>query len=99
MFASDQCLGPSDLRTRLARKVGDLAWKDAPLSRIVAVGLLTQADLDVLGAGFTRLFPADPAPCFNDLLAAIDRSDRELQVATGNPSDNGDRGDGFVRPE
>lgn len=47
--------------------------------RIIAVGLLTQRDVDVLGQGFSRLWPVDETPCFADLLQAIDDSDRELQ--------------------
>ena len=52
-----------------------------PEERIVAVGLLTEADLRLLGAGFTRLFPVDETPCFGQLLAAIDDADRELHRA------------------
>lgn len=48
-------------------------------NRIVAVGLLTQRDLDVLGAGFTRAFPVDKTPCFGELIRAIDEADRELR--------------------
>lgn len=47
-------------------------------NRIVAVGLLTQGDLDLLGAGFTRAYPVDETPCFSELLRAIDVADREL---------------------
>ena len=47
--------------------------------RIIAVGLLTQQDVDLLGQGFSRLWPVDETPCFADLLQAIDDSDRELQ--------------------
>lgn len=43
--------------------------------RIVAVGLLTQTDLDVLGQGFRRAFRIDDEPCFDDLLAAIDAAE------------------------
>jgi hypothetical protein len=43
--------------------------------RIVAVGLLTQTDLDVLGQGFRRAFRIDDDPCFDDLLAAIDAAE------------------------
>jgi hypothetical protein len=45
--------------------------------QIISVGLLTQRDLDVLGQGFTRHFPVDQSPCFQDLIKAID--DAELQ--------------------
>lgn len=49
-------------------------------SRIVAVGLLTQADVDMLGPGFDRLYPVDETPCFGDLLRAIDEADRCLRT-------------------
>lgn len=49
-------------------------------NRIVAVGLLTQQDLDLLGQSFDRLWPVDDAPCFIDLLEAIDEADRALQA-------------------
>jgi hypothetical protein len=48
------------------------------VNRIVAVGLLTQRDLDALGSGFARAFPIDNTPCFEELLRAIDEADREL---------------------
>lgn len=47
--------------------------------RIVAVGLLTARDLQVLGKGFTRAFPIEEAPAFGELLRAIDEADRELR--------------------
>ncbi len=43
--------------------------------RIVAVGLLTQRDLDVLGTGFHRLFSVDDDDAFADLIAQLDRID------------------------
>lgn len=49
-----------------------------PDERIVAVGLLTQRDVDLLGPTFQRLWPVEKAPCFADLLRAIDEADREL---------------------
>ena len=49
--------------------------------RIVAVGLLTQRDLELLGHGFSRLWPVDQTPCFTDLLSAIDEADEQLQSA------------------
>lgn len=42
---------------------------------IIAVGLLTQTDLNLLGSGFRRAFRLDDSPCFDDLLAAIDAAD------------------------
>ncbi|HET6940674.1 MAG TPA: hypothetical protein VFH89_00790 [Sphingomicrobium sp.] len=46
--------------------------------RIVAVGLLTQREVELLGHGFSRLWPVDKTPCFTDLLRAIDEADEEL---------------------
>ncbi len=48
-------------------------------NRIVAVGLLTQRDVDVLGTGFRRLFAVDDLTGFDDLLKrlnAIDGTER-----------------------
>ena len=50
--------------------------------RIVAVGLLTEFDLNRLGDTFTRLWPVDDVPCFEELLAAIDEADRQLQTTS-----------------
>lgn len=47
--------------------------------RIVAVGLLTQRDLKLLGPTFERVWPVEEAPSFGELLHAIDEADRELQ--------------------
>jgi hypothetical protein len=47
--------------------------------RIVAVGLLTQRDLDLLGPTFDRLWPVEEAPEFNALLRAIDEADRKFE--------------------
>jgi hypothetical protein len=47
--------------------------------RVVAVGLLTQRDLDILGDSFNRLWPVDETPCFEGLLRAIDEADRDLR--------------------
>jgi len=49
-----------------------------PQDRIIAVGLLTQHDLNALGPTFTRLWPVEEAPIFVELLRAIDDADREL---------------------
>ena len=43
-----------------------------PHDRIVAVGLLTQRDVDVLGTGFRRMFPVEPNTDFDDLLRRLD---------------------------
>jgi hypothetical protein len=47
--------------------------------RIIAVGLLTQQNLNTLGPTFTRAWPVDEAPCFSQLLRAIDEADREVR--------------------
>ena len=43
---------------------------------VVAVGLLTQRDLDILGSGFRRAIPLEEAGDFDSLLAAIDEAER-----------------------
>lgn len=50
-----------------------------PQERIVAVGLLTQRDVNLLGPTFERLWPVEEAPCFSCLLKAIDEADRKLR--------------------
>lgn len=47
--------------------------------RIVAIGLLTQHELELLGQGFDRAFPINEAPDFDELLRAIDEADRRLR--------------------
>ena len=47
--------------------------------RIVAVGLLTRRDLEILGPTFDRIWPVEEAPHFTALLQAIDEADRKLQ--------------------
>jgi hypothetical protein len=54
--------------------------------QIVAVGLLTGHDLDVLGPTFTRVWPVEEAPDFARLLEAIDEADRELRRSPKTPS-------------
>lgn len=44
--------------------------------RVVAVGLLTQRDIDVLGTGFRRLFPIEDTLGFDDLLEQLDQLQR-----------------------
>lgn len=48
---------------------------------VVAIGLLTARDLDILGTGFRRAFPIEDSACFDELLKAIDAADvaREKQ--------------------
>lgn len=45
-------------------------------SRIVAVGLLTAADLQRLGDGFRSVFPVTESTDFDDLLRALDQLTR-----------------------
>ena len=47
--------------------------------RIVAVGLLTKRELNLLGPTFDRVWPVEEAPSFNELLRAIDDADSKLQ--------------------
>jgi hypothetical protein len=47
--------------------------------RIVAVGLLTRHELQLLGPTFDRAWPVEEAPAFSELLRAIDEADRRLE--------------------
>jgi hypothetical protein len=47
--------------------------------RIVAVGLLTQSELNLLGPSFERAWPIEDAPEFSELLRAIDEADARLR--------------------
>ena len=49
---------------------------------IVAIGLLTQRDLNLLGPTFNRVWPAEEAPQFAELLRAIDKAHGVLEQAT-----------------
>ena len=46
--------------------------------RIVAIGLLTRRELDLLGPAFDRAWPVEESRDFNALLRAIDDADRKL---------------------
>lgn len=48
---------------------------------IVAVGLLTQRNLDRLGHDLSRIWPVEHAPSFNELLRAIDEADQKLDAS------------------
>jgi hypothetical protein len=48
--------------------------------RIFAVALVTEAELKLLGQGFSRAYRVDQTPCFGTLLAAIDDADREMRL-------------------
>ena len=54
--------------------------------RIIAVGLLTRRDLQLLGPTFDRIWPVEEAPHFNELLRAIDEADRRLQQVSRRPN-------------
>lgn len=53
--------------------------------RIVAVGLLTQRDLNLLGPTFERAWPVEDAPAFGELIRAIDEADRRLEDEAEQP--------------
>ena len=55
--------------------------------RIVAVGLLTQREVTLLGETFDRLWPVEQAPHFTELLRAIDDAGRKLQDSNGTATD------------
>lgn len=49
--------------------------------RIVAIGLLTDRDLNLLGPTFGRAWPIEEAVGFKELLRAIDEADERRSVA------------------
>ncbi|MEO6224978.1 MAG: hypothetical protein ABIO80_03910 [Sphingomicrobium sp.] len=53
--------------------------------RIVAVGLLTNHDLSLLGPAFDRVWPVEQSPSFGELLRAIDEADRDLRACDDGP--------------
>ena len=55
-------------------------------AQIIAIGLLTQRDLDILGRRFDRAFPIDDELVFEDLLRAIDEADRAMQAGGDAPA-------------
>lgn len=52
--------------------------RDEEDQAIYAVALLTRSELTSLGPAFERAWPVEKAPCFGDLLAAIDDADRSF---------------------
>jgi hypothetical protein len=52
--------------------------------RIVAIGLLTVHDLEILGSNFKRAYPVEEAS-FDELLRAIDEAD--LDAAPKKPTE------------
>ena len=56
-----------------------------PDERIVAIGLLTEGDVRLLGETFTRLWPVDQTTDFSELVRAIDEAEeRHRQLNGGN---------------
>lgn len=53
--------------------------------RVIAVGLLTQRDIGLLGPSFERLWPVDETPCFGGLIRAIDEADSALRKDRSGP--------------
>lgn len=49
--------------------------------RIVAVGLLSAQDLEVLGRGFRRAIPVEDVDQFDALIRAIDEADQRHRSA------------------
>lgn len=47
--------------------------------KIVAVGLLTQNDLNLLAGTMARVWPVQDAPCFEELLQAIDEAEKGIE--------------------
>jgi len=67
---------------------GDRKNSEVPVPRndkraVVAIGLLTQRDLDILGSGFRRAIPLEGAGDFDDLLARIDEAERKCAARAG----------------
>lgn len=54
--------------------------------RVIAVGLLTQRDLDVLGQGFTRLYPIERDDQFAELIRRLDRVSTEAPAPDRRPA-------------
>lgn len=50
---------------------------------VVAVGLMTARDLEVLGSGFRRYFTVSDEEQFQELLDAIDRADAAARERAG----------------
>ena len=60
-----------------------------PSDRIVAVGLLTERDVNLLGPTFRRLWPIESAPSFTELIKAIDEAEQELRTRQGAKAKSG----------
>lgn len=57
--------------------------------QIVAIALLTDEELALLGSSFSRAYPVNDAPCLGGLLAAIDDADRDLWRAKDEAANRG----------
>jgi hypothetical protein len=68
-------------KRRLLRCDGTIDEGTVVPKGIVAVGLLTRADLDRLGDQFTQCFPVSEELKFEDLLRAIDDAESALGIA------------------
>jgi hypothetical protein len=55
------------------------------MDRIVAIGLLTQRDVDLLGSALQHAWAVEDAPEFEELLRAIDAADETLQQRSEQP--------------
>jgi hypothetical protein len=49
----------------------------------VSVGLVSEAELQLLGEGLNRAFPVDPTSRFGGLLQQIDEADRQIMAGLG----------------
>jgi hypothetical protein len=65
----------ASIRCEANRIKGALAL---PADRIVALALVTQPELELLGPSFRRAYPIDETPRFGELLQAIDEADRAV---------------------
>jgi len=59
---------------------------DCP-QRIVAVGLLTEYDLSLLGEGFRRVYRLDEGHDFSELLGRIDAAEHALRAGEAGDAD------------
>lgn len=76
-----ETLGTAQLHARLSKALKQ--------ERIIAVGLLTRNDVQLLGPTFDRLWPVEEVPCFSGLLRAIDEADRRLWRECDRASERG----------
>lgn len=55
--------------------------------RIVAIGLLTERDLSLLGPAFKWAWPIEEVPQFDELIRAIDEADEHLRHPAEKPKE------------